>query len=755
MMNRIYKTNIIKRSLLVGMAAVTLLTSAVTPAKTVLADTYDTNIDYEDPNFLDPATISMIKTVAGVIQFVYELSGKIDPMIKTLMGIEEGDSDVTAEKLQEISDKIDNLELKMDEHAEKQLAAMYKSSRLTQFDHDITTVRNMTANYYDNIAMYASNPNTSDVEKAILIGAMLDANTSSTADYLSVVETLASFVNGDQINDNPESILVASYNANCASSMLGCEAAMRNAAYVNNVVTILDYAYKLEALVLDSKIILADNISKMTDEEKKELKKKYEGMPAETKLIAECGVEDKVNVWKKNVGIRDAKGNATGIKRKYELILDSNNPNSAVSKYNRMIQKNWYSYIKARDYSNLRAKITMVPIQIAVGKDIDAKGTGIVACKDFGNFEGDYDEYNHRRMMWYVEKKINSNIKDSGLTSEEIHKILEHIANDPIFETGEEIRYMPIISRLDNLGFSIKEACQYKSSDEENSVSEITDYILLNPIFITGVEVSQAGDCTNHRLTFNYTNLTGKTESYNPVEVGLNRHSVFIPKDMWVIDKSDYTYHRYLWFEKADSEAYSNDEEDNAYNMSEIEAIDSEIREALRIDEVEEEEEDDIYAATDLTVVWNTRDGQMIPKEAVSVEIGYGVTLTATSSNNWKSEVVDLILYDETGDYAYNFVDDSLYGLIAELSDDFIVTKDVITEKDENGFDERHFIVYCDAIAEEDVPEYDDPVIYEDVPEYDDPVIYEDIPEYDEPIILYEDVPEYDAPETYGDGIYW
>ena len=160
--------------------------------------------------------------------------------------------------------------------------------------------------------------------------------------------------------------------------------------------------------------------------------------------------------------------------------------------------------------------------------------------------------------------------------------------------------------------------------------------------------------------------------------------------------------------------------------------------------EVEEEEEDDIYAATDLTVVWNTRDGQMIPKEAVSVEIGYGVTLTATSSNNWKSEVVDLILYDETGDYAYNFVDDSLYGLIAELSDDFTVTTDVITEKDENGFDERHFIVYCDAIAEEDVPEYDDPVIFE-----------EDIPEYDGPVTLYEDIPEYDAPETYGDGIYW
>ena len=65
--------------------------------------------------------------------------------------------------------------------------------------------------------------------------------------------------------------------------------------------------------------------------------------------------------------------------------------------------------------------------------------------------------------------------------------------------------------------------------------------------------------------------------------------------------------------------AYSNDVEDNAYNMSEIEAIDSEIREALRIDEVEEEEEDDIYAATDLTVVFQS---MMIQKQMEMAFIG-------------------------------------------------------------------------------------------------------------------------------------
>ena len=714
MMNRIYKTNFIKRSLLVGMAAVTLFTSVAAPAKAVLADTYDTNMDYDELNEVDPKTASLIIKAAGKIPYAGSLVGALEPMFNELLGT----GDDTPAKLQEISSKMDKLELKMDESATKQLAAMYKSSRLTQFDHDITTVRNMTASYYRNIATYLSNPKTSEAEKALLIGAMLDTNTTSTVDYLSVVETLTSFVNGDQINDNPESICVASYNAYCASSVLGSEAAMKNASYVKEVVSILDYAYRFEALVLESKIILADNLSKMTEEEKKEIKKKYEGIPAESKLIAECGIEDKVTIWKRNAGIIDEKGEVTGVKRKYYLVIDTDNPNSAVSKYNKMVEKNWCSFIRATDYSDLRAKITMVPIKLAIGKDYNAKNVGIKKLENYN-----YNDYEN--MTKGVSNRLNSNVKNSALTPDEIYKLIEHVNKESILCPPKSFNWQ---YNLDYLGFDAGKAYRYVGADgEENydeGVSEWIIYQMRQPIFVTGATEYNnfypgqrgCGIVEKNSLTINYVSAWGEKQSYKPIDIAryLDRGKLD--------DKCDTTYHQYLWFEKADSEAYSNDEEDNAYNMSEIEAIDSEIRESLRIDEVEEEEEDDIYAATDLTVVWNTRDGQMIPKEAVSIEIGYGVTLTATSSNNWKSEVVDLILYDETGDYAYNFVDDSLYGLISELSDDFIVTTDVITEKDENGFDERHFIVYCDAIAEEDVPEYDDPVIYEDEPEYDAPL---------------------------------
>lgn len=746
MMNRICKTNIIKRSLLVGMAAVTFFTSLAAPAKAAFADTYDDYYeDYDESSMPESEVSSLIKMIAGKIPYGDMLKAALGPMLKEMLGT----NDDTPEKLNEISRKIDALEVKMDENAQKQLEVMYKSSRLTQFNNDITTVRNMTANYYSNVKIILSNEKSSEAEKAALIGALLDTNEKTTTDYLTVVGTLTSFVNGDQINDNPESILVASYNANCASSMLGSEAAMRNAAYVQNVTTILDYSYKLEALVLDSRIILANILSNMTKEEKEELKKKFDGCTAELNLIAECGREEKVNIWKKNAGI-NAGGELTGVKRKYYLALDQDNPKSAVSKYNAMVKKNWCSFIKAKDYSGLRAKITMIPLRLAVGKDHNASKVGVKKLETYC-----YGGY--KKLTENISNRLNDNIKNSPLTPQELTNLIKHINKDPIFARPKDSEWM---LRLDYIGFNAKEAYKYADAngEDEIGIAELTIYLIKNPIFITSAEAinrpcfAYRGIETN-KLQVGYISPTGDTGYIYPINF---YHDI---ERMKLSDHSNGIYYQYLWFEKADSEVYSNEEADNACYMPEIEAINKELIEALRIDEVEEEEEveeDDIYAATDLTVVWNTRDGQMIPKEDVSVEIGYGVTLTATSSNNWKSEVVDLILYDETGDYAYNFVDDSLYGLISELSDDFIVTTDVITEKGENGFDERHFIVYCDAIAEEDVPEYDDPVIFEeDDPEYDDPVIYEDEPEYDGPIILYEDIPEYDVSETYGDGIYW
>ena len=764
MMNRIYKTNFIKRSLLVGMAVVTFFTSLAAPAKAAFADTYDDYYeDYDNSDMVLSDYKGIIKTIAGNIPWGTIAKMALEPMIKEMFNIE----DETSKSLKEISSKIDALKLEMDINTQKQLEAMYDLSRLGAFNQDITKVKTMTENFYSDVEIILSDKETSEAEKAVLIGAMLDTTPTAAADYVTMVGVVTSFVNGDQVNANKESIFVSSYNVNCGTSMLGSEAAMKNVAYVQEVASILDYSYKFEALVLESKIILANIMANMTKEEKEALKKKFDGCIKESNLIAECSVKTKVDIWRKNAGI-EVDGKPTGIKRQYQIALDQANPTSAVSKYNAMVKKNWCSYIKAKDYSHQQAKITMVPLRLVVGKDFNAENAGICILPLY-----DYREYeNMVNDSW---DRLRKNVSNCPLEPEELQKLLKYIDKETIFAPPEKEEWQ---HRLNYIGFPMREAYMYGDEDnhaendyDESSSTERSLYQFRNPIFIIesrGWHATDLGGREGNEFIVTYLTPEGNTGAYRPLNVW---HDVSkkpfdpidpIKRDIPVDpakyeDKSDHIYHQYLWFEQADSEWCSNEEADNACYMPEIEAINKELIEALRIDEVEEEEEDDIYAATDLTVVWNTRDGQMIPKEAVSVEIGYGVTLTATSSNNWKSEVVDLILYDETGDYAYNFVDDSLYGLIAELSDDFIVTTDVITEKDENGFDERHFIVYCDAIAEEDVPEYDDPVtFYDDDPEYDDPVIfYDDEPEYDDPVILYEDVPEYDVSETYGDGIYW
>ena len=745
MMNRIYKTNIIKRSLLVGMAAVTFFTSLAVPAKAVLVDTYDYYEEYDNSDMALSEYKGIIKSIAGNIPWGTIAKMALEPMIKEMFNIE----DDTSKSLKEISSKIDALKLEMDINTQKQLEAMYDLSRLGAFNQDITKVKTMTENFYSDVEIILSDKETSEAEKAVLIGAMLDTTPTAATDYVTMVGVITSFVNGDQVNANKESIFVSSYNVNCGTSMLGSEAATKNAAYVQEVASILDYSYKFEALVLESKIILANIMANMTKEEKEALKKKFDGCIKESNLIAECSVKAKVDIWRKNAGI-EVDGKPTGIKRQYQIALDQANPTSAVSKYNAMVKKNWYSYIKSKDYSHQQAKITMVPLRLVVGKDFNAENAGICILPLY-----DYREYeNMVNDSW---DRLRKNVSNCPLEPEELQKLLEYIDKETIFAPPEKEEWQ---HRLNYIGFPMREAYMYgyganKSENDydESSSTERSLYQFQNPVFITSVYRNCCSSMGTNELRVIYLTPEGKEGWYSPLNVYRKSKSPVIPYDPikrdipTYIDLSDHIYHQYLWFEQADSEWCSNEEADNACYMPEIEAINKELIEALRIDEVEEEEEDDIYAATDLTVVWNTRDGQIIPKEDVSVEIGYGVTLTATSSNNWKSEVVDLILYDETGDYAYNFVDDSLYGLIAELSDDFIVTTDVITEKDENGFAERHFIVYCDAIAEEDVPEYDDPVIFEeDIPEYDDPVIfYDDDPEYDDPVIFYDDDPEYDG----------
>ena len=64
MMNRIYKTNIIKRSLLVGMVAVTLIMSVVAPSKTVFASTdMVDNLEYDEMDLEEAADDALENSV--------------------------------------------------------------------------------------------------------------------------------------------------------------------------------------------------------------------------------------------------------------------------------------------------------------------------------------------------------------------------------------------------------------------------------------------------------------------------------------------------------------------------------------------------------------------------------------------------------------------------------------------------------------------------------------------------------------------
>lgn len=116
------------------------------------------------------------------------------------------------------------------------------------------------------------------------------------------------------------------------------------------------------------------------------------------------------------------------------------------------------------------------------------------------------------------------------------------------------------------------------------------------------------------------------------------------------------------------------------------------------------EAEYNLYAATDLTVVWNLAEDVEIPYEyrtGTPITLNPGTRLYANikdeeDENVWYSEPVQLRLF-ETGtcEYKYSLGIESLKKQLNDYG--FDVTEDRIMDVDENGYPLQHFVIFCDA----------------------------------------------------------
>ena len=200
---------------------------------------------------------SIITTAAGVVPVVGSLAAKaFEPLITKALGINPNVQ--ILDKLDEISDKIDNISLQMEQNTQTILQQLY-GVNLNTFNDRITSLRTMVLAKYRRLEAIEAGTN-SPYNKELLTAELLKFDYDNKDDFAVLAESLAKYIKGTQITlVRNEGIYAFAYKANCADSVLGGEAAIKTAGYVNEVNEVLSAAYKLMMVVLTEKIYVYQN----------------------------------------------------------------------------------------------------------------------------------------------------------------------------------------------------------------------------------------------------------------------------------------------------------------------------------------------------------------------------------------------------------------------------------------------------------------------------------------------------------------
>ncbi|MBQ0059078.1 MAG: hypothetical protein KBS83_03840, partial [Lachnospiraceae bacterium] len=369
-----------RRHLVVGLAALTAFSSFAGSAVAVKADpVYDTSIESND--LAMDINHAVVKQTIGCIPVVGQFAAEcLDPLLSELFG--GGESSEILSRLDDISNQIKQLSAQVDSSTQKILVKMYRDS-LNTFNQDLTSITNIEQDLLTEIKSIESDKNLSEVAKALKIGALLDNSSTDTAQFINKLNTCASYVEGTQaeVSSMPDNIYEKAYKINCCSSKLGGEAALKASGYINKVNTILDTGFKLESLVVNSKILAANLLNDMPADQREacvaDLNRYFDGQTKAKALLSQClnyvNAEDKesesnMSSWKTAAGIQNKDGSFTGVKGKFEAICDTEKRNSIAAQYNNMVNTVWFDYISEARYNE--ADDTIYPRYISLSKEL-------------------------------------------------------------------------------------------------------------------------------------------------------------------------------------------------------------------------------------------------------------------------------------------------------------------------------------------------------------------------------------------------
>lgn len=425
----------LKKAVVVSLASVMMLQSFAAPVHAADTDTVacapEVNGEYED--FMSGS----IKKIAGKIPVVGDyLDIFLDPILKSIFGTEDN----IATKLDEISSKLDDLSLQLGISTEAILKEEYAKD-LNEFNNEITNIRDLTSEYLNKISNIEKG-NYSPAEKALKLSTMFVLDSGNTQDYINLIRNASTYIAGKNVDTSPsDPVYVRAFKLKCSESVFGGEAATRAGAYVNEVYTIMDAAYKVESLALDARLGLVNALfgENATEGEYDVLKEKYAHDPDALKLLGAAKNGNDIGTW------TDA---ANKVTTTYNALYSLDNADSIASKYNTMIKNYKYCYIKGADYGKI-ATISFVPLS-----------TNMNFTKYYSSGLGDEKHQLESYVKCYED--IDAKVKAGGLDTKDINKIMTHMAENSKFFSKDHESTTAYYA-LNDYGFGIVDEINYST----------------------------------------------------------------------------------------------------------------------------------------------------------------------------------------------------------------------------------------------------------------------------------------------------
>lgn len=368
---------------------------------------------------------ALIVEGAGYIPVIGEyIKTPLDDLLKKVLGIEDT---TVVDKLNQILNELNNLNLKMDEQNAQLMKELFKIQMFDDFNRTINSVKTITDSKYLELTSIASDGRLDDTKKAIMVSQLLNLKDDNIANYTNTVRTLTKYIQCKNItNTQDEGIYEASLRYQCSNSALVGEAALKNITYVNNLNKLMEDSYKLMITVIGQKIYVGshfkgeiENLYPVGSTEYDQAKECYDNLVYYTNLLSYNSPE--------------------GLTQEYCRTYDLKNNDSVVSKYNKKVADEWFSYIQKNSKNHL--EYVLVPMSSTLNTfNIE---------NDFG-LDRSPSKYSVENMIKDVNNKMRSRM-NNGLNEAQSAEIYKSLRTDSLSQ--KLFKDKSFIEELDELGF--------------------------------------------------------------------------------------------------------------------------------------------------------------------------------------------------------------------------------------------------------------------------------------------------------------